>query len=535
MVARFIWLSAVIVAAIPSAAQNYRFEIPKYVCNVSLGEDATLAIYYEITFHCMPGADPIDIVDIGFPTSEYDISSVAAEIDGTPLTTIRPSEYIPVGVEIPLGDAAVMPGETSVLRVSGNNPGMAFRDSSDPSCASTEFAPTWFDPSCVQGESNCVISFAFPPGADSASVRYHGTPFTGAWISDDGRVVYEWRMEAAISSAIGIGVSYPASLLSVEVSDAPRQSYGSGGGIHRSLIESACPVLCGAAFPLAFALLLAFTIINANRRKLDYLPPKLGVEGTGIKRGLTAPMAAMLLELKLDKVSALILYGLVLKGAVDLESDGTVPGARPVMRRRTPAPEGLHDYEKGFLEALSDGPGGAVKVDADGLQKVFVAMVKDLKEKMAGFSARETREYYRSIISAAWKTASEAGTPETVGAVLGEQLQWMMMDKDFDERVGRLPSAAYIPIGSLGSHGTGRLVTGQGNVSIVQACSRIAGTLESAAGGMVSSFSSIASGVTSVTNPIPVRTGYGGRSGGGSCACACACAGCACACAGGGR
>lgn len=535
MVARRVWLCALLAATVPASAQNYRFEIPKYICNVSLEEDATLAIYYEITFRCMPGADPIDIVDIGFPTGDYDISTIAAEIDGEPLTTIRPSEYIPVGVEIPLGDASVMPGETSVLRVSGSNPGMAFRDSSDPLYASTEFSPTWFDASCLEGESNCVISFAFPPGADSATVRHHGTPFTDSWISSDGRVVYEWRMTAAMSSARTIGVSYPASLLSVEVSEAPRQSYGSGGGFSRSWIENACPVLCGAAFPLAFALFLAFAIIGANRRKLDYLPPKLGVEGTGIKRGLTAPMAALLLELKLEKVSALILYGLVLKGAVDLESGEAAQGARPAIRKRTPAPDGLHDYEKGFLEALADGPGGAVKVESGSLQKVFVAMVKDLKEKMAGFSARETREYYRSIISKAWKTASEAGTPETVGAVLGEQLQWMMMDRDFDERVGRLPAAAYIPIGSLGSHGTGRLVTGQGNVSIVQACSRIAGSLESAAGGMVSSFSSIASGVTSVTNPVPVRTGYGGRSGGGSCACACACAGCACACAGGGR
>lgn len=534
MVARFIWLSAVISAAVPAHSQNYRFEIPKYVCNVSLGEDATLEIYYEITLHCMPGADPIDIVDIGFPTRDYDISSVAAEIDGTPLTTIRPSEYIPVGVEIPLGDEAVMPGGTSVLRVSGSNPGMAFRDSSDPSYASTEFSPTWFDASCLQGTSNCVISFAFPPGADSASVRYHDTPPTVSRISDDGRVVFEWRMEAAMSSARTIGVSYPASLLSVEVADAPPTSYGSGGGLDRSWLENACPAICGAAFPLGFLALMIFAVRNSIRRKLDYLPPKLGVEGTGIKRGLTAPMAALLLELKLDKVSALILYGLVLKGAVDLESGEGSSGTRPAVRKRSPVPDGLQEYEKGFLEALAEGPGGAVRAEAAGLQKVFVAMVKDLKEKMAGFSARETREYYRSIISTAWRTASEAGTPETVGAVLGEHLQWMMMDEDFDGRVGRLPSAAYIPIRTIGSHAAGRLVTGQGNVSIVQACSRIAGSLESAAGGMVSSFSSIASGVTSVTNPVPVSSGYSGRSGG-SCACACACAGCACACAGGGR
>ncbi len=538
MVARFICCLSALYAAGTASAQTYRFEIPKYVCNLSLSSYASLEIYYELTIRCQPGADPIDIVDIGFPTAGYDLESVAAELDGVQLTTIRPSEYIAIGVEIPLGENRIMPGETAVLRVSGVNPGMAFRDSSDPALASTEFSPTWFDPVCLQGQSDCTVTFAFPQGADSLSVRHHELPFTDAWVSDDGRVVYEWRFQRNMSSQYWLGVSYPADLITGEIATA----YNPNDGWRppsRSWFENACPAICGGVFPVGFLLLMFLAIRKGRSRRLEYLPPRLGVEGTGIKRGLTAPMAAMLLELKLDKVSALILYGLVLKGAVDLDipAAGGEGSARPSMKRNTPEPEGLNEYEKDFLAALKDDSPGRSSMDPDKLRLAFVKMVKELKEKMAGFSAKETREYYRSIISSAWRTAAGAGTPEAVGAVLSDNLQWMMMDDDFDSRLGRLPGTAVFPIPVLHPQGAGRLMTGQGSVNMVQACSRIAGSLESAAGGFVSSFTSLASGVTAVTNPIPVSTtrSGGGRSGGSSCACACACAGCACACAGGGR
>lgn len=537
MVARLFCCLFGLSTVVSVAAQTYRFEVPKYICNLSLSPDASLQIYYELTFRCQPGADPIDIVDIGFPSAGYDLESVAAELDGIQLTTIRPSEYISVGVEIPLGDHRIMPGETAVLRVSGVNPGMAFRDSSDPDFASTEFSPTWFDPVCLRGESDCTVTFVFPQGADSLSVRHHEVPFTNAWVSDDGRVVYEWRFQRNMSSQNSLGVSYPASLITGEIATA----YDPYDGWHppsRSWLENACPAICGGVFPVGFLLLMMIAIRKGRSRRLEYLPPKLGVEGTGIKRGLTAPMAAMLLELKLDKVSALILYGLVLKSAVDLDipAAGGEGSARPLIKRITPEPDGLHEYEKDFLAALKDDSAGRSSMDPEKLRLAFVKMVRELKEKMAGFSAKETREYYRSITSSAWRTAAGAGTPEAVGAVLSENLQWMMMDEDFDSRLGRLPGTAVFPVHVLHSQGAGRLVTGQGSINIVQACSRIAGSMESAAGGIVSSFTTLASGVTAVTNPVPVSSASsGGRSGGSSCACACACAGCACACAGGGR
>ena len=52
--------------------------------------------------------------------------------------------------------------------------------------------------------------------------------------------------------------------------------------------------------------------INASSQ---YLPPKIQIEGHGIKRGLTAVEAGILMEQPLDKVMTMILFGVVKKNA----------------------------------------------------------------------------------------------------------------------------------------------------------------------------------------------------------------------------
>ena len=50
--------------------------------------------------------------------------------------------------------------------------------------------------------------------------------------------------------------------------------------------------------------------------KSRYMPPIAEVEGGGIKRGLTAPEAAALLEMPVSKVLALVIFGMLKKGMV---------------------------------------------------------------------------------------------------------------------------------------------------------------------------------------------------------------------------
>ena len=149
------------------------------------------------------------------------------------------------------------------------------------------------------------------------------------------------------------------------------------------------PAACIGIFVLMFVGIPILGVIQGQRRKLQYLPPKISIEGHGIKRGLTAVEAAILLEQPLDKVLTMALFGVVKKGAA------TVLSRDPLkIDVASPLPEGLHDYEKDFVSAFKE-PG--VREQRKGLQDMVIALVKSVAEKMKGFSRKETQEYYKTI------------------------------------------------------------------------------------------------------------------------------------------
>ena len=77
------------------------------------------------------------------------------------------------------------------------------------------------------------------------------------------------------------------------------------------------------------------------------MPPKISIEGQGIKRGLTAVEAGILMEEPLDKILTMIMFGLLKKEAI------TVTQKDPLtIKPSEPLPEGLYDYEKGFIQAF---------------------------------------------------------------------------------------------------------------------------------------------------------------------------------------
>jgi hypothetical protein len=524
-VVRFFFILAAVAGS--AFSQDYRFSVPEYTCNASLESDGTLLIYYEIEFDCEHGAHEIDIIDIGFPTDSYERSSVSADIDGSQLDDVRESSYIPVGVEVHLGDRSIQPGHSGQFRLSGRNPGLVYRDYSAGDRASVQFSPTWFDGSLLTGSSHFVLRFQFPPGADSASVMYFGRPFTRAYAADE-RMVYEWEETRGVSGEYLVGVSFPSRLVTCTILEtSPTAQYttpsGGGGGAAASV------GICFVFLPVLFVGLIIFGVRQSRRRRLKYMPPSIGVEGVGIKRGLSAPQASMLLEQPLDKVLRLIVFGLFLKDVLRAEDSS----GKPVFREGSGDRAGLWDYEKSFLGAVKTGVPGKGAIDPAALKTLFVGMVKDLETRMKGFSVRETRDYYRSITAQAWKQLQGSGKEGEIEALMAGQLEWLLLDPEFEEKAGRFPPDILVFPARMG--GSFRpLVSSGGGLSITRFCSDVAGSLEHFAGGIVGSFEGIASSVTAVTNPIPVSSYSSGRSGGG-CACACACAGCACACAGGGR
>ena len=82
---------------------------------------------------------------------------------------------------------------------------------------------------------------------------------------------------------------------------------------------------------------------------MKYLPPKIRIEGHGIKRGLTAIEAAILLERPADKIFTMILFSLIQKNAAQVTSRDPLK-----LEFSDPLPDNLRKYEKQFSEAFKN-------------------------------------------------------------------------------------------------------------------------------------------------------------------------------------
>jgi len=539
----FLTVLGLVLLAPAALAQTLRFTLDENRVNLYLESDGTVLIVYDMTFTCDLGADPITDVDIGMPNSSYSLADARASIDGAPLTDITKSPYVNPGVAVALGSHAIQPGQTGTLHVEVPVRDMYYQDTDDPEYASIEFAPHYYSSDLVHGTTFLEVTFHFPPGVTSEEPRYHGQPFTTAGFDDAERAFYTWTNDnASGSQEYQFGASFPKKYLAEGVVQQPPAFNLNLGSLCSS------PVLWFVVIGGGMAGLSFLGSASQKRRKMQYLPPALGVEGTGIKRGLTAIEAAILLEAPLNKVLTMILFSLVKKGQIVVESQ------KPLKVQATNAPLGdtqLRDYEKSFLAAVE--PDGTLKEKA--LREMVIDLIADVNKKMTGFSRKESVAYYRDIAARAWQQVEAADTPEVLGARWGEGFEWTMLDNDWDDHTRRvfqdrpvvLPTWwwGYRPWVSGGTSsrpsvpspsGPGQPVT-LPTLPGADFANTVVTGVENAANTVVGSVERFAGGVTDKTNPPPVTSGStrSGGGGGHSCACACACAGCACACAGGGR
>lgn len=529
-----------------AAGQDYKFEVNRNVSWLVIDSAGQADLHYRLTFTCAPGAHDIDIVDIGMPNGSYDLGSAQAAVDGRQLSDIRVSEYVkPFGVEVHLDDKAIRPGDSATLAFSIHLTEMLNEDDKDRTYASFEFSPTWYGSQYVTGITYLECNFVFPPGTAQDEPRYHQREFTESWYDSSSRApVYRWAMEdAAPDGQYTFGASFPARHVAAGAIARPPRGLKLVLIFIGKVIAGIFGFILSTSVFWIFGLIFFFAWRQNKVRRMKYLPPQLSVEGVGIKRGLTAPEAALLLELPLDKVLAMVLFGLVKKGAVE------VAEREPHVRLKTlDAARADQPYEKEFLGCVdTTGVPDPVK-----LRPMMVTFIKDVNTKLKGFSRKETVAYYRQIVSQAWEMVTAAGTPELKVKALEDNNDWMMMDPGYNDRMRTNYGTGHYPLprwwGPLG-YGRGTSTAGQGPSSPAPTAQMpklpgadfangiVSGTEKFAAGLVGGSVADFTGKITSVTNPVPVSSGSGRSGGGGhsSCACACACAGCACACAGGGR
>lgn len=556
-------------------AQTYLFRVETYTVDLAFDTQGLATIDYNFVFANAPSAGPIEFVDVGLPNSSYHLSDIVAEVNGTPVSSIEPSPYVSPGVALDLRPNDIKPNESGKVHVRIRNiPGMLYpgtQEEAEP-YVSFRFSPTYFDSQSVQGNTNMTVTIFLPPGMTPDQPTYYrpekwpGEADPEAGIDTEGRVYYRWTSDKANASREYIfGGALPASLVpaGAVVQPPPQQQQASRPGNQITFDSgTVCCIGLGLLFFAIFALAIYTGIVSERKRKLKYLPPKISVEGHGIKRGLTSVEAAVLLEQPIDKVMTMILFSVIKKNAARVVSRDPLK-----VEVESPPPEGLQPYELDFLKAMEE---SNPKEQRRKLQDVVVNLIRGVEGKMKGFSHKETVAYYKDIMQRAWEQVQAADAPEMKMEKFDEFMGWTMLDKDFDQRTrdtfgtgpvfipgwwGRFdPTYSSGPAGPVSSPGkvaspipssSGQRTINLPNLPGSDFAASMINGVQSFSAGVIGNLASFTGAITNRTNPLPPtatqrstwRSGGGGGGGGGgrSCACACACAGCACACAGGGR
>ncbi|MBN1485956.1 MAG: hypothetical protein JXA37_14680 [Chloroflexia bacterium] len=548
------------VLILTAQAQNYVFSLDKEVVDLWIQSDGSVILEYDLTFRCHVSADPIDVIDLGLPTGDYQISNIRADVDDKPVSRID-TDYQGEGdhgVAIWLGSAEIKAGETGTVHIVVEGlGGMLYQDSDDPNYASLQFSPVWFSSDFTVGDTDLTVHFHLPPGTQPDEPRWHRSP--DDWpeesprrsLDGEGRPTYSWHNPQALPyRSYVFGASFPSQY----VDEGAIQK---GPSVWGKIASGIAGVLCNpiTIFILIIMAIAWFSNRAQKRRRMAYLPPSMKVEGVGIKRGLTAVEAAILLETPLNKVLTMILFGLLKKGAITVLENNPLK-----IQLNEPLPEKLRAYEQDFVAAVKED--GTLKESK--LRDMMIDLVKAVNNRMKGFSRKESETYYRDIVRRAWQQVEGAETPEVRGQLFGEGLEWTLLDDGFEDRTRDVfaegpvflpnwwmfyrPWSSALPAGtSAPSTSTAAPSLPSGPVQLptlpgADFAASIVDGVQTTAGRIVSSITDFTGGVTKVTNPPPKPSSTSSSSsrsrGGGSgcaCACACACAGCACACAGGGR
>ncbi len=534
-----------VVSAAPGQAQDYSYTLDSMEVDVWVNTDGSVRLEYWFTFTSDPGYT-IEAVDVGTPNSDF--SGVSADIGGRPASIGSDFLGEGSGFAVHLGTGTIGSGQTGTVHVVVERVGkMVYADDKDAEYASTAFAPAYFPGGSAHGTSGIVVRMHLPPGVQPEEPRWHASP--SGWPSEpqryhdaEGRIVYEWANSSARPDQQYLfGASFPRQYVdAAAIQAAPAGTSGILG-----ILSAIGGVICSPP-AIVIGIIVLITAIgwrSQSGRRMKYLPPSMQVEGVGIKRGLTAVEAAIVLETPLNQVLTMTLFGLLKKGAVTVLEDNPLQ-----LQVNEPLPEGLHSYEKDFVAAVKGGT-----LDEAKLRAGIVNLVKEVNTKMKGFSRKETVAYYRDIVKRAWQQVEGGATPEVRGQLYSDGLEWTMLDDDFQGRTERTfregpvfmplwwghyrPWSRTVPGGVPAAAPAGgpiRMPALPGSDFAAKMVRGIQGT----AGNIVRNVTGFTGSVTQVTNPVPKTTYSGGSrsSGGGcACACACACAGCACACAGGGR
>lgn len=200
------------------------------------------------------------------------------------------------------------------------------------------------------------------------------------------------------------------------------------------------------AFPLLVTGL--FCLARQDRRQRGaYQPATITAEGGGIKRGLTVPEAALLLDMPAHQVTTAVLVGLLKKGALraqqisplilkvapDFQTRGLSLQAQPRAAHRRAAAQQygvvLHAYEEPFLELLEQQDGRSLKaIDFTAPLRI---LQRHTQERIRGYDREATQDYYRKHLGRARHDVVQLGQGSKGQQIRNRHLEWLLLDETY--------------------------------------------------------------------------------------------------------
>jgi hypothetical protein len=520
------------VSSIPTARAQIDFHLDREWVKIWINQNGTIDLFYNITITSDSGT--IHYVKVGQPNGNFNIT-YAKDPAGNNLTTTNTGD----GVQVYLSPS-ISTGQTAQFSLLTNVGHMIYEDTQNTGNVGMQFIPTWYD---SNGVHDLRVLIVLPPGVTQDKVKT-SVNWDNLLTEGSSLAVFWERQNLYSNQQYNFGVSFPKQY----VQKWETQPTGFTSSVSYGLGILVFIILC-------------VTVIGGvvyGVRKRPYLMPKMSMETLGVKRGLTAVEASYILDMKPPQLVTEMLYSLLQKRAVWVES--TNPSLKikilpPFQDKKGPAETPLRDYEKGFLYAIKDDG----TLDEQTMANVIVDLRDNVEEKMRGYCRRDAIDYYRKIVDQAWQQVEQAGTPELASKAYDEQLLWLFLDPNYKTKTETAfrnrtfepsplwfwywygyqhytPHPTYKPnIENPGQAAKPPTIPG------ADFANNIAKAVETTSNNFVVNIEKFANAIIPTRAPPaqkpssePVHHAANCVCACVACACACACVSCACACAGGG-
>jgi hypothetical protein len=518
-----------------AVAQTREYHLGQEWTKIWINQDGTIDLFYNISLTLDSGPD-INYIYVGQPKSDFTIG-VAVDQYGRNLTASDASSGSDYKAKVNLA-SPLTAGQTVWFALTTNVAHMIYEDTKNPGNVGMEFKPTWWPEASVLDLRVLVV---LPLGVNESMVRT-SVNWDNILHEPDNRLSVYWeRKNLQPNQQFTFGVSFPKEYV---------QKYDTKAtGVVAFLQQY------GAAILLVIVVIVVVLVVKFLVSKKAYLTPRLSMESLGIRRGLTAVEASYLLDMKPTMIVTEILYSLLKKRAVWVES--TKPSIELRLMEPFKNKTGTHEtplryYEIDFLHALKeDGT-----LDEEKLAQTIMSLRDTVEEKLRGYRRRDTVDYYRNVVAKAWEQVEQAGAPELSSKAYDEQLLWLFLDPNYQTRTETVfhgkpfepsplwwwywygyqhydPHPTYKPnVEAPAQSAKPPTIPG------AEFANNVATAVESTAGNIVVNIEKFANAI------IPFAGGKASSQPAhhnadcvcacAACACACACVSCACACAGGG-